>query len=264
MSPSSTTARPCNGHGRRGRRRRCPRARRRERCRRPDRAHAQSFHLLRRHRRSHRPRRAVRRLDLVTDLDARALAHLDSPLARGVQEKGIEPATLRHPDHRRTRPALDEIARTGTATRPRRPFFDDRRRIDRAAQKGARRQPAAARLVAGEAGLVRKQDRMARRREVMRGRRARGAAADHENVKALHGSEATMRPAPGGVPERPKGTGCKPVGSAYGGSNPPAPIRTVPNTVASVDSRSRQAGRKDGGQRRAIAHHTPTTCGEVR
>jgi hypothetical protein len=33
-----------------------------------------------------------------------------------------------------------------------------------------------------------------------------------------------MRPAlPGGVPERPKGTGCKPVGSAYGGSNPPAP-----------------------------------------
>ena len=29
---------------------------------------------------------------------------------------------------------------------------------------------------------------------------------------------------PGGVPERPKGTGCKPVGSAYGGSNPPAPM----------------------------------------
>jgi hypothetical protein len=28
----------------------------------------------------------------------------------------------------------------------------------------------------------------------------------------------------GGVPERPKGTGCKPVGSAYGGSNPPAPM----------------------------------------
>ena len=25
------------------------------------------------------------------------------------------------------------------------------------------------------------------------------------------------------MPERPKGTGCKPVGSAYGGSNPPAP-----------------------------------------
>src|SRR5262245_19778254 len=36
-------------------------------------------------------------------------------------------------------------------------------------------------------------------------------------------AKATMRH-PGGVPERPKGTGCKPVGSAYGGSNPPAPI----------------------------------------
>src|SRR5580765_5886766 len=36
--------------------------------------------------------------------------------------------------------------------------------------------------------------------------------------------EATMA-LPGGVPERPKGTGCKPVGSAYGGSNPPAPTR---------------------------------------
>ncbi len=27
----------------------------------------------------------------------------------------------------------------------------------------------------------------------------------------------------GGVPERPKGAGCKPAGLAYGGSNPPAP-----------------------------------------
>jgi hypothetical protein len=33
-----------------------------------------------------------------------------------------------------------------------------------------------------------------------------------------------MRALQGGVPEWPKGTGCKPVGSAYGGSNPPAPI----------------------------------------
>src|SRR5262249_48664089 len=34
-------------------------------------------------------------------------------------------------------------------------------------------------------------------------------------------------PTPGGVPEWPKGTGCKPVGSAYGGSNPPAPIGSI-------------------------------------
>ncbi len=33
--------------------------------------------------------------------------------------------------------------------------------------------------------------------------------------------------AQGGVPERPKGTGCKPVGSAYGGSNPPAPTHSA-------------------------------------
>src|SRR4029453_16529052 len=39
-----------------------------------------------------------------------------------------------------------------------------------------------------------------------------------------HERAAATLPAPGGVPERPKGTGCKPVGSAYGGSNPPAPI----------------------------------------
>ena len=33
----------------------------------------------------------------------------------------------------------------------------------------------------------------------------------------------------GGVPERPKGAGCKPAGLAYGGSNPPAP--TEENTL---------------------------------
>ena len=32
------------------------------------------------------------------------------------------------------------------------------------------------------------------------------------------------RPEPGGVPERPKGTVCKTVGSAYAGSNPASPI----------------------------------------
>ncbi len=42
----------------------------------------------------------------------------------------------------------------------------------------------------------------------------------------------------GGVPERPKGTGCKPVGSAYGGSNPPAP------TFSLTDSRT---ARSHGG-----------------
>src|SRR5262249_29837004 len=48
--------------------------------------------------------------------------------------------------------------------------------------------------------------------------------ADDERVVVLHGLRLQCPALPGGVPERPKGTGCKPVGSAYGGSNPPAPI----------------------------------------
>ena len=39
------------------------------------------------------------------------------------------------------------------------------------------------------------------------------------------------RSVPGGVPERPKGAVCKTVGSAYGGSNPPAPIPGEDATV---------------------------------
>lgn len=35
-----------------------------------------------------------------------------------------------------------------------------------------------------------------------------------------------MPSARGGVPERPNGTGCKPVASSFGGSNPPAPTRS--------------------------------------
>jgi hypothetical protein len=46
-------------------------------------------------------------------------------------------------------------------------------------------------------------------------------------------------PPPGGVPEWPKGTGCKPVGSAYGGSNPPAPTPAKDsNTLAALSGAS--------------------------
>jgi hypothetical protein len=58
-----------------------------------------------------------------------------------------------------------------------------------------------------------------------------GAAASPSAPSARAGLEATMA-RPGGVPERPKGTGCKPVGSAYGGSNPPAPtVRRIATLV---------------------------------
>ncbi len=52
-----------------------------------------------------------------------------------------------------------------------------------------------------------------------------------------------MRRLQGGVPERPKGTGCKPVGSAYGGSNPPAPIDDP------LATRRDKASVNDGSQR---------------
>ncbi len=59
-------------------------------------------------------------------------------------------------------------------------------------------------------------------------------------------------PFAGGVPERPKGAGCKPVGSAYGGSNPPSPI-----------SRSRPAA-PPGRARAAPGSNppSPTCCNE--
>ena len=47
-----------------------------------------------------------------------------------------------------------------------------------------------------------------------------------------------MAPLVGGVPERPKGTGCKPVGSAYGGSNPPAPTHSLFRAGAAVSTSS--------------------------
>src|ERR1043166_4311521 len=49
----------------------------------------------------------------------------------------------------------------------------------------------------------------------------------------------------GGVPERPKGTGCKPVGSAYGGSNPPAPTRCA-GSCSSRSSSSPSAAEAGG------------------
>jgi hypothetical protein len=45
---------------------------------------------------------------------------------------------------------------------------------------------------------------------------------------------------PGGVPERPKGTDCKSVGEAFGGSNPPpTTIRVYRVDVGDIRFRSR-------------------------
>jgi hypothetical protein len=45
----------------------------------------------------------------------------------------------------------------------------------------------------------------------------------HARFRSADAAAATLRHA-GGVPEWPKGTGCKPVGTAFGGSNPPSPM----------------------------------------
>ena len=98
------------------------------------------------------------------------------------------------------------------------------------------RQPAAARLVAREARPVGEQHRRAGLGEAVRGGRAGRPAADDEDVEALHLVRLQCPALQGGVPERPKGTGCKPVGSAYGGSNPPAPIESSLARVLGDDS----------------------------
>jgi hypothetical protein len=73
-----------------------------------------------------------------------------------------------------------------------------------------------------------------------------GAAASPSAPSARAGLEATMA-RPGGVPERPKGTGCKPVGSAYGGSNPPAPtVRRIATLVGVLCPAGYSAARRGG------------------
>src|ERR1043165_7034000 len=74
-------------------------------------------------------------------------------------------------------------------------------------------------------------------------------------------------PFPGGVPEGPKGTGCKPVGSAYGGSNPPAPtsrpwprrLRAAepPSSVARLEPEALSPGLFPAGLAGDAPHRTP-------
>ena len=161
-------------------------------------------------------RRAVER-------HAGAVANLDAGCARGVEEEGVQPPPLRHQDHRPARAPLDRGAvaeaqldhvdlvlddgvtstghcRTARVVRPP-PHGLSRGKVARSASR-TEAPDRASRYAVAEPGVRRRR----------RGRRSAPRA------------EATMPALRGGVPERPKGTGCKPVGSAYGGSNPPAPI----------------------------------------
>ena len=158
----------------------------------------------------------------VRHVDRRPLTYLHPALPRRVEQKGVESAALRHADHRLCGAALDRVTEAEAELEHVDLGFDDGRRVDGALPDGTDGQPTPARLVARERRLVDEQHARSGLGEAVGRRRSGGSPADHEHVEVLHEVEATIRD-PGGVPERPKGTGCKPVGSAYGGSNPPAP-----------------------------------------
>ena len=71
---------------------------------------------------------------------------------------------------------------------------------------------------------------------------ARGAAAARRGL--IDGAPprwgaANIRPSLGGIPERSKGTGCKPVGSAFAGSNPAPTIAIPARTAPDIPGQSR-------------------------
>src|SRR4029079_2941462 len=111
--------------------------------------------------------------------------------------------------------------------------------------KRASREPSPARLVARESSLVDEENAHPCPLEVdRRGRSCRPGTHD-EHVEAIHSAIVDARqPAdtiarPAGVPEWPKGAGCKPAGSAFGGSNPPPCIARRAGDVS--ESRSRES-----------------------
>ncbi len=163
--------------------------------------------------------------------DPDSLAHLGPTLTCRIEQERVEPPALRHP-HDGLVGAVDDGRVVAEAKLDLiDELFDDRSRVDRALPDRPEGHPAAARLVAREGCLVDEEHGDSLLGKPVRGRRSGRSAADDDRVVALHGVEATMLRLRGGVPERPKGTGCKPVGSAYGGSNPPAPTFILASTT---------------------------------
>jgi hypothetical protein len=92
---------------------------------------------------------------------------------------------------------------------------------------GGRARGGAGRAAGDRAPGRRRRPAMGSRRLRPGGERARSgarAAGGGRLARAARAAGAGLQcPSPGGVPEWPKGTGCKPVGSAFRGSNPLAP-----------------------------------------
>ena len=118
--------------------------------------------------------------------DLHAFAYLGARGTSSIQQECVEPTPLRHPDHRRTRPAHHRIAIAEPELDDVDAFLDDGRRIDRAAEKGTCRQPAAARLVARKTCAVGNEHTQTRRCEPMRRRGPGGPRTDHQHVETLH------------------------------------------------------------------------------
>src|SRR5262249_7294293 len=171
-----------------------------------------------------------RRSDAVAELGARLLG-----LPR---EELVEAPALRHEAERPRARALEGLAVVETQLEAIDDVLYDG--IDREGQLPRRpdRHSAAARLVAWEPRLVDEEDRRTCDREPVSRSRARGAGADHDDVEGAHKQGGyNGRLVRGGVPERPKGAVCKTVGSAYAGSNPPAPIQAKSSGLAAVSRR---------------------------
>ena len=107
-------------------------------------------------------------------------------------------------------------------------MLDDGLDVAGSVLEGTAGEPSAAGLVPREADAVCEQDSRAAAGEAKRRCRPSGSCADDQDVEPLHEADRKHEaraglqwPALAGVPEWPKGAGCKPAGSAFGGSNPP-------------------------------------------
>ena len=158
-----------------------------------------------------------------------------------LHEMEVEPAALRHEDEWLGVPPCEAPPVPEPDPEPVDDVLDYG--IDRARRMSKRsaREPSAARLVARKARAVDKQDLRTVSREPEGRRRTGWAGADDERVEPLHRrivdrrSTATIARR-AGIPEWPKGAGCKPAGSAFGGSNPPPCTRACSDTVQSAPS----------------------------
>ena len=161
-----------------------------------------------------------------------AVAELRARLPRLLDQERVQPPPLGHPDQRFVCPAPEVPPVPEPQLEDVDGILDDRVDRERELAFSADGDPAAAGLVPREAGFVRQQHAGAAAREVKGGQRPGRPGSDDEGV---HVFRRYYLRSPGGVPEWPKGTGCKPVGSAFGGSNPPAPtLRELPKSFPSL------------------------------